>query len=87
MRPSIFSPLLMVKSDFFHVRCPNSPAEFIQAAMLELSNASKEDWLKRSDAFLAGNSWNETWHRMQTIISSALKLKQPKSTKKLENYV
>jgi len=65
----------------------HSPAEFIQAAMLELSNASKEDWLKRSDAFLAGNSWNETWHRMQTIISSALKLKQPKSTKKLENYV
>ncbi|MEP6465019.1 MAG: glycosyltransferase family 1 protein [Parafilimonas sp.] len=65
----------------------NSAKEFITAAEYELSNTQKEEWLKKSDAFLANNSWNETWHKMQEIIKSTLKLKQSEHTKQLENYV
>lgn len=65
----------------------HSAKEFITAAEYELSNTSKEEWLKRSDVFLANNSWNETWHQMQEIINAAFKSKQILYSKKQENYV
>jgi UDP-galactopyranose mutase len=65
----------------------HSAKEFIDAATKELSSVSKNEWLKKADAFLVNNSWNETWHRMHEIIKSTLKSKQPINTKKLKNYV
>lgn len=46
--------------------------EFIAAATAELKNHSKENWLKKSDAFLANNSWNATWQNMFNIIQLTL---------------
>jgi len=54
----------------------HSAEEFIAAASEELNNHSKEEWLKKSDAFLADNSWNATWKNMFDIIQSALHKKQ-----------
>ena len=65
----------------------HSAKEFIKAAEQELSNTSKKEWLKKSDVFLANNSWNATWHQMQEIINSALKSKHILHSKKQKNYV
>ncbi len=61
--------------------------EFISAAEKELNNTSNTEWLKSTDAFLADNSWNNTWHQMQDIINSAIKTKQKNNKKKKQVYV
>ncbi|HVX28741.1 MAG TPA: glycosyltransferase family 1 protein [Parafilimonas sp.] len=63
----------------------HSAEEFIDAANKELSNYSKEDWLKKSDAFLSGNSWNATWQNMFDIIQSTLDKKQTNKPRKDES--
>ena len=64
----------------------HSAEEFIKAATEELNN-SKTEWLKKADAFLAGNSWNTTWQKMFDIINSALNSKQTYKHKKTKAYV
>ena len=65
----------------------HSPEEFISAASKELNNNSREKWLKKTDAFLAGISWDKTWNDMQQIIISAIQFKQQKINKKQQTYV
>jgi len=63
----------------------HSAEQFIVAATKELNNHSKEEWLKKSDAFLADNSWNGTWKDMFDIIQSTLHKKQINKPIKNEN--
>jgi hypothetical protein len=43
--------------------------------------------LKKTDEFLAGNSWNKTWHKMNSIIENTLGKKKNKNPKILKSYV
>jgi glycosyltransferase involved in cell wall biosynthesis len=54
----------------------HSADDFIAAATKELNTHSKDKWLKRTDAFLAHNSWNATWKNMLDIIQLTLHEKQ-----------
>lgn len=64
-----------------------SSEEFITAATIELRSQAKEEWMKRTDDFLANNSWDITWQNMQQIINSVIKFKQPLKHKKQQFYV
>lgn len=65
----------------------SSAEEFIDAATKELENTVKEKWMKRTDAFLATNSWDVTWQNMEQIINAAIQFKQPHKHKKQQTYV
>ncbi len=60
--------------------------EFISAALTELSNNNTVGWLKKADAFLENNSWDNTWNEMHILINKTLKTKNL-SKKKQEIYV
>jgi UDP-galactopyranose mutase len=59
---------------------------FIAEAENIFNDKNKKEWLKKVDAFLATNSWNETWHNMSELIDEALENKTIK-TKKRKIYV
>jgi glycosyltransferase involved in cell wall biosynthesis len=65
----------------------HSVEEFIEAAELQLQQTSKAKWLKRVDEFLAGNSWDNTYDQMQTIINEALSTIKKYITHKTKTYV
>lgn len=58
------------------VHIAHSPQEFIQQAEQELAQEDKTAWLARSDAFLANNSWDNTWQQMMELINERLATKQ-----------
>ncbi len=51
-------------------------AAFIKAIETELTAASKDEWLKKVDAFLEGNSWDSTCQQMQQLMVSTLNNKR-----------
>jgi UDP-galactopyranose mutase len=65
----------------------HSADEFIEAATHELNNSSKEKWLEKADAFLAGTSWDVTWQNMYHIIQTSLKTKQTTKHENIKAYV
>jgi len=46
------------------VSIADTPEEFITCIQSELSQADKSKWLEEVDAFLADNSWDNTWKKM-----------------------
>lgn len=71
------------------VKIADSAQEFIHAAetIFNENDNSKSLWLKKTDEFLACNSWNKTWHKMNAIIEYALEKKKSKTIKTLKSYV
>ncbi|HEV2831518.1 MAG TPA: glycosyltransferase family 1 protein, partial [Hanamia sp.] len=68
------------------VHIADTAKEFIAEAENIFNDKNKKEWLKKVDAFLATNSWNETWHSMAELIDEALENKTIK-TKKRKMYV
>ena len=64
----------------------HSADEFIETAT-QVLNTSKERCLKKTDAFLAATSWNNTWQNMHELMQSAMNKKQIPIHKKTEAYV
>jgi len=54
-----------------------SPAEFV-AAVEEALRPAPALWLERVDGFLAENSWDATWDRMDRLIGEAAARRQPR---------
>lgn len=46
----------------------DTPEEFISCIQSELNQADKAKWLEQVDAFLADNSWDNTWKKMLHYI-------------------
>lgn len=64
-----------------------TPQQFIEQAEQELATKDKKIWLEKVDAFLANNSWNNTWHQMNELINKALETNKKSLTTKPELYV
>jgi len=47
--------------------------EFVAAIAGELARGDRDRWLAEVDAFLAGDSWDETWERMQRLIAGVVR--------------
>ncbi len=58
------------------VHIANAPEEFVQQAEAELALCDKTAWLAQADAFLANNSWDNTWQQMVQLIDGRLAAKQ-----------
>lgn len=69
------------------VKIADTSEEFISAAEEIFNSKDTNDWLHKTDVFLAGNSWNETWHHMNNLIEKALEKKNIKNFKKRKLYV
>lgn len=69
------------------VKIADNAEEFIAAAEAIFKEEDKSEWLKKTDEFLAGNSWNKTWHKMNSIIEYTLGKKKNKNPKILKSYV
>src|SRR5690606_38065863 len=57
------------------VHIGNTPADFISAIESELQSIGKEEWLKKVDKFLQGNSWDNTCQDMVQLIVKTLNSK------------
>jgi glycosyltransferase involved in cell wall biosynthesis len=57
------------------VQIANTPADFISAIETALKQTAKEEWLKKVDKFLEGNSWDNTCMEMQQLIVKTLNSK------------
>ncbi|MEO5501185.1 MAG: glycosyltransferase [Ginsengibacter sp.] len=69
------------------VKIADTAEEFIAAAEEIFNSTNTQEWLRKTDVFLAGNSWNETWHHMNNLIDKALEKKNLKNIKKRKLYV
>lgn len=49
--------------------------EFIMAAEYELTHTDKSEWLRKTDSFLSGNSWDHTYRAMLKLIQNAVTTK------------
>jgi UDP-galactopyranose mutase len=63
-----------------------TPEELIAHAEQELQNTNKENWLKKVDSFLAGNSWDRTWSQMVRQLENLITLNE-KNNKEEKKYV
>ncbi|MBA3548651.1 MAG: glycosyltransferase family 1 protein [Nannocystis sp.] len=55
------------------VAIADSVDEFVAAIAGELGRGDRARWLAEVDAFLAGNSWDTTWERMQRLIAAVIR--------------
>ena len=55
------------------VAIADSVDEFVAAIAGALERGDRDGWLAEVDAFLAGNSWDLTWERMQRLIASVIR--------------
>ncbi len=69
------------------VHIADTAQEFILEAEKIFTGKNMETWKAKVDAFLATNSWNETWHKMSELIDVALENKFIMNTKKEKIYV
>jgi UDP-galactopyranose mutase len=53
------------------VSIADTPAQFVAAVEAELRR-DRAAWLAEVDAFLAGNSWDATWERMERLIHDVI---------------
>ena len=60
----------------------DTTADFISAAEEILQTHNREEWLTRTDAFLAQSSWDHTWNEMARIIDVALENNKIKNDKR-----
>lgn len=54
------------------VAIADSPEEYVVAVECALYQHRRASWLRRVDAFLAGDSWDHTWRRMDALIGAAI---------------
>ena len=54
------------------VRIADAPDEFVEAIRAALGDRPAE-WLPRADAFLAGNSWDATWARIDERLRAVIR--------------
>jgi len=75
-KPVISTPIRDVVKPYGEkglVRIASNVAEFVKCAEELLSeSADRANWLSAVDAFLADNSWDNTWNEMQGLIKSAI---------------
>lgn len=69
------------------VKIADNAAAFIEAAEEIFDEDDKSLWLKKTDEFLEGNSWNKTWHKMNALMEDTLENKKIKNIKKFKSYV
>lgn len=69
------------------VAIADTPEDFIREAENILASENNEEWLKKVDRFLAGNSWNKTWRKMCALIDEALEKKTQVIKSKKKMYV
>src|SRR4029078_7750797 len=84
-KPVISTPIQDVVSPYGDgklVHIASDAASFIQSGEAELNKADKQQWLKKSDTFLAGNSWDNTWNAMLKLIND--RWQQVKNTTKIK---
>jgi UDP-galactopyranose mutase len=51
------------------VQIADTADDFIKAAEFELTRTDRDQWLEKVDEFLLNNSWDNTWSRMQNLIT------------------
>jgi len=61
--------------------------EFIAAAERILQDRDNQTWLQEVDAFLANNSWDNTWAAMMQLMNMTIKDKSTNTKKTKEAYV
>lgn len=54
------------------VHIADAPQDFVKAVEKALEQKNDPDWLNKVDVFLADNSWDNTWSRMNGIICEVL---------------
>jgi UDP-galactopyranose mutase len=54
------------------VSIADAPEEFVKGIEKALTRKNDSQWLREVDDFLADNSWNNTWNRMNNIICEVL---------------
>jgi UDP-galactopyranose mutase len=69
------------------VQIADTVKEFENAIIHLLENKNDKDWLKKVDAFLAGNSWDETYNEMAALIGETVHRKLSDGDRKKEAYV
>ncbi len=89
-KPVISTPIADVvepyeRLDLVHII--QGPAQLIEKATYELESKDKRKWLASVDEYLSDISWDDTWHRMNTLITDVLHSKQNTVTQKQENYI
>jgi len=89
-KPVISTPISDVVNPYGQnnlVHIAHNAQQFIEQGEQELAIKDKTAWLKRVDAFLANNSWNNTWHQMNKLLNEALAANKKSLTNKQEAYV
>jgi UDP-galactopyranose mutase len=68
------------------VRIASNSEEFVACAQEILSESSdvRTKWLSQVDAFLADNSWDNTWGEMLGLIESAIDQKRQKAEDRIK---
>jgi UDP-galactopyranose mutase len=89
-KPVISTPIRDVVSpygdnDLVHI--VSDATDFIRAGEIELDKKDRRSWLRRVDAFLASNSWDNTFEHMLMLIERTWKQINNKTTLKVKTYV
>jgi len=89
-KPVISTPIRDVVSpygdnDLVHI--VSDATDFIRAGEIELDKKDRRSWLRRVDAFLASNSWDNTFEQMLMLIERTWKQINNKTTLKVKTYV
>lgn len=74
-KPVISTPIKDVVSPYGDnklVHIASNASQFIKCGEKILSQKNNKAWLKKVDAFLAGNSWDKTWSQMVRHIESKI---------------
>ncbi|MGV3541407.1 MAG: glycosyltransferase, partial [Rufibacter sp.] len=61
------------------VHIADGPEAFEQAIVKALAQKEDRDWMRRTDDFLAGISWDKTWQNMVRLMQCISKEKQAKA--------
>lgn len=69
------------------VHIVHSGEELEKEAKAELDKKYKAAWLANVDSMLSGNSWDNTWKQMSSLIAGVIKEKQQSEPIKKEAYV
>ena len=89
-KPVISTPIRDVVSPYGDnelVHIISGENDFISAAQIELKKKDRQSWLNKVDAFLANNSWDNTYQHMLTLIEKTSKQIKNRQTLKVKTYV
>lgn len=68
------------------VHIADDPEGFIAAGEEILKKSNKGEWLNKVDDFLQGNSWDNTWNKMNGLVEN-VKTKKKKTSNNLKHQV